>query len=150
VFFLSYRYARADAALAALIGLAAIGVALFPTTPVLPTPGQIALGTVHFVSATVFFLALAGYSFFIFTKTDPSTPMTPEKRKRNVLYRVSGILIVVCMALIAVVNLVPTGAIANLQPVFWLETVASVSFGLSWLVKGETLLKDATGRATTV
>jgi hypothetical protein len=98
----------------------------------------------------VFFLALAGYSFFIFTKTDPSTPMTPEKRKRNVLYRVSGILIVVCMALIAVVNLVPTGAIANLQPVFWLETVASVSFGLSWLVKGETLLKDATGRATTV
>jgi hypothetical protein len=25
-----------------------------------------------------------------------------------------------------------------------------VSFGLSWLVKGETLLKDATGRATTV
>ena len=150
VFFLSYRYARADAALAALIGLAAIGVALFPTTPVLPTPGQIALGTVHFVSATVFFLALAGYSFFIFTKTDPSTPMTPEKRKRNVLYRVSGILIVVCMALIAVVNLLPTGAIANLQPVFWLETVASVSFGLSWLVKGETLLKDATGRATTV
>ena len=150
VFFLSYRYARADAALAALIGLAAIGVALFPTTPVLPTPGQIALGTVHFVSAAVFFLALAGYSFFIFTKTDPSTPMTPEKRKRNVLYRVSGILIVVCLALIALVNLLPTGAIANLQPVFWLETVASVSFGLSWLVKGETLLKDATGRATTV
>jgi hypothetical protein len=150
VFFLSYRYARADAALAALIGLAAIGVALFPTTPVLPTPGQIALGTVHFVSATVFFLALAGYSFFIFTRTDPCRPMTPEKRMRNVLYRVSGILIVVCMALIALVNLLPTDAIDDLQPVFWLETVASVSFGVSWLVKGETLLKDATGRATTV
>src|SRR6478752_5345635 len=150
VFFLSYRYARADAALAALIGLAAIGVALFPTTPVLPTPGQIALGAVHFVSATIFFLALAGFSFFIFTRTDPSRPMTPEKRKRNVLYRVSGILIVVCMALIALVNLLPTDAIDDLQPVFWLETVASVSFGVSWLVKGETLLKDATGRATTV
>ena len=33
VFFLSYRYAKVDTALATLIGLAAIGVALFPTTP---------------------------------------------------------------------------------------------------------------------
>ena len=143
VFFLSYRYAKLDTVLSSLIGVAAIGVALFPTTPVLPTPGQIALGTVHFVSATVFFMALAGYSFFIFTRTDPSKPMTPQKRKRNILYRVTGILIVVCLVLIALVNLLPTGAIDDLQPVFWLETVASVSFGLSWLVKGETLLKDA-------
>ena len=62
----------------------------------------------------------------------------------------AALLIVVCLVLIALVNLVPTGAIDDLQPVFWLETVASVSFGLSWLVKGETLLKDATGRPTTV
>ena len=150
VFFLSYRYARADAALASLIGLAAIGVALFPTTPVNPTSSEIAIGTVHFVSATVFFSTLAVYSFFIFTKTDPSRPMTPEKKQRNVVYRASGILIVLCLVLIALVNLLPTGPIDDLQPVFWLETVASVSFGLSWLVKGETLLRDATGRATTV
>src|SRR6476619_5230591 len=72
VFFLSYRYARVDTVLATVIGLAAIGVALFPTTPVPASPGQVAIGTVHFVSATIFFSTLAVYSFFIFTKTDPS------------------------------------------------------------------------------
>ena len=142
VFFLSYRYARLDTALATLIGLTAIGVALFPTTPVPASPGQIAIGTVHFVCATVFFSTLAVYSFFIFTKTDPSRPMTPEKKQRNVVYRASGIAIVVCLVLIGILTFVPAGPIDELKPVFWLETVASVAFGLSWLIKGETLLKD--------
>jgi len=150
VFFLSYRYARVDTALASLIGVAAIGVALFPTTPVDPTPGESAVGAVHFACATVFFLTLAGYSYFIFTKTDPSRPMTPEKKKRNVVYRISGIAILVCLALIALINFLPTTSIADLQPVFWLETVASVAFGVSWLVKGETLLKDAVGSSTSL
>jgi len=142
VFFLSYRYSKVDAVVSSLIGLAAIGVALFPTTPINPTPTEIAVGTLHFVSATVFFLGLAGYSYFIFTRTDPSVPMTEKKRQRNVVYRASGIIIVVCLVLIAVLNVVPPGPIDDLQPVFWLETIASVSFGVSWLIKGETLLKD--------
>src|ERR1700712_5893190 len=87
VFFLSYRYAKVDTLVSSLIGLAAIGVALFPTTPINPTPTDIAIGMVHFVCATVFFLALAGYSFFIFTRTDPRVPMTPQKRQRNAIYR---------------------------------------------------------------
>ena len=76
--------------------------------------------------------------------------MTPEKRQRNVVYRASGIVIVVCLLLIAVLNFLPPAPIDDLQPVFWLETVASVAFGLSWLIKGETLLKDAAGRADNV
>ncbi len=145
VFFLSYRYARVDTALAALIGLAAIGVALFPTTPVHPdVRARSRSGTVHFVSATVFFLALAGYSFFIFTKTDPSTPMTPEKRQAQCPLPGQRH----CSSWCAWPSSrwstsCRPAPIDDLQPVFWLETVASVSFGLSWLVKGETLLKDA-------
>jgi len=142
VFFLSYRYAKVDTVVSSVIGLAAIGVALFPTTPVDPTPTEIAVGTVHFVCATVFFLALAGYSYFIFTRTDPSVPMTPQKRRRNVVYRACGVVIVICLVLIAGLNLLPPGPIDDLQPVFWLETIASVSFGVSWLIKGGTLLKD--------
>lgn len=142
VFFLSYRYARVDTVVSSLIGISAIGVALFPTTPVNPTSTEIAIGTVHFICATIFFLALAGYSYFIFTRSDPSVQMTPRKRQRNALYRASGIIIVVCLVLIAVLNLLPPGPIDDLQPVFWLETIASVSFGVSWLIKGETLLKD--------
>jgi hypothetical protein len=142
VFFLSYRYAKVDTFVSSLIGLAAIGVALFPTTPINPTPTDMVIGTVHFVCATVFFLALAGYSYFIFTRTDPSVPSTPQKRQRNIVYRASGIIIVLCLVLIAALNLLPPGPIDDLQPVFWLETIASVSFGVSWLIKGETLLKD--------
>lgn len=29
-----------------------------------------------------------------------------------------------------------------MKPVFWLETVALLAFGTSWLVKGELVLKD--------
>lgn len=142
VFFLSYRYARVDTVVATVIGLAAIGVALFPTTPVNPTTTEMTIGTVHFICATVFFLALAYYAFFIFTRTDPAVPMTPQKRQRNAVYRLCGVLIVVCLVLIAVLNLLPPGPIDDVQPVFWLETIASVSFGVSWLIKGETLMKD--------
>jgi len=142
VFFLSYRYARVDTVLATVIGLAAVGVALFPTTPADPRSTERAIGTVHFVCSATFFLALAGYSYFIFTRTNPALPMTPQKIKRNVVYRVSGVVIVVCLLLIAVLRFLPPGPIDDLQPVFWLETIASVAFGVSWLIKGETLLKD--------
>jgi len=33
-------------------------------------------------------------------------------------------------------------ALADLTPVFWLEAVADVAFGVSWLVKGEAILAD--------
>ena len=48
VFFLSYRYAKVDTVVSSLIGLAAIGVALFPTTPVNPTPTEMAVGSSAF------------------------------------------------------------------------------------------------------
>lgn len=142
VFFLSYRYAKVDTIVSSLIGLAAIGVALFPTSPINPTSREMAIGTVHFICAAVFFLSLAGYSYFIFTRSDPAVPMTVRKRQRNAVYRACGLIIVGCLVLIAVLNFLPPGPIDDLQPVFWLETIASVSFGVSWLIKGETLLKD--------
>ena len=39
-------------------------------------------------------------------------------------------------------NFLPPAPIDDLQPVFWLETLAGVAFGAAWLIKGETLLKD--------
>jgi hypothetical protein len=32
--------------------------------------------------------------------------------------------------------------IRELDPVFWLESLAVVAFGVSWLTKGEMILKD--------
>lgn len=46
----------------------------------------------------------------------------------------------VCIALIGVLKIAPTLAarLDSYKPVFWLEAGAVVSFGISWLVKGET------------
>jgi hypothetical protein len=51
-----------------------------------------------------------------------------------------------CLALIAVYKLFlpddPMSPIAAIKPVFWLESIAIIAFGISWLTKGETILKD--------
>ena len=50
-FLLSYRYDRRDTVAAAIAGIAVIGVALFPTQPMNPTPADEAIGIVHLVCA---------------------------------------------------------------------------------------------------
>jgi hypothetical protein len=35
-----------------------------------------------------------------------------------------------------------TGSLDRLAPVFWFEGLAVVAFGVSWLTKGEAILKD--------
>jgi phosphatidylinositol-3-phosphatase len=136
VFFLSYRYKaddeyRADRRLSVGASLAALGVALFPTTSDVgrSTFGGRVVGTVHLLSAGVLFLLLAVFSLYQFTKSDPQVPMTMRKRRRNRVYQACGWVIVACIVLIGVSNL------AHWRLLFWLETVAVVAFGFSWLVK---------------
>ncbi|WP_298795946.1 DUF998 domain-containing protein [uncultured Pseudonocardia sp.] len=142
IFLISYRYDRPDARAGVLAGVMAIGVALFPTSPADPTVQARVIGTVHLVCAAVFFLTLAYFSYFLFTRTDQVEP-TPRKKQRNVVYRVCGILIVVCIVLAVLAdNLLGKVLVDELHPVFWLESVAIVAFGVSWLIKGETILRD--------
>jgi hypothetical protein len=48
-----------------------------------------------------------------------------------------------CIVLIAVYELFLSGTgLAELKPVFWLESLALWAFGLSWMTKGEVLLED--------
>ena len=125
-------------------GTGAIGVALFPTTEA----GQVAtfIGTIHGISTALFFVPVACISLFLFTKTDPKLgPMTRRKKMRNRVYIGSGIVIFVAIALMGGLGLLPDDLRASLEayrPVFWLETVAVLGFGTSWLVKGEAILKD--------
>lgn len=49
------------------------------------------------------------------------------------------------MVLILTHNLLPTEMTLRLKayrPIFALETLAVIAFGLSWIVKGEAILKD--------
>ena len=65
------------------------------------------------------------------------------KLVRNVIYAVCGYAILVCLVLIVLVNMLPSDSLVlQLTPVFWLESVATIAFGISWFVKGEAILKD--------
>jgi hypothetical protein len=56
---------------------------------------------------------------------------------------VSGYTILASIVLLGIVNVpfVKTHVEA-FTPVFWLESLAVISFGVAWLTKGETILKD--------
>lgn len=128
-------YERKDNVAGNVAGLCALGVALFPDQG----PGF--EPTVHFTSATILFLALAYFSLFLFTKSEGAP--TSWKVKRNRVYRVCGVVMLLCIAALAVYHVAPKSpSIDALRPVFWLESLSLWAFGVSWGVKGETWLRD--------
>jgi hypothetical protein len=145
VFLMTYRgYDKRDLRAGRLACVFAVSVALFPTTPLInATPSDQRIGAVHLTCATLLFLTLAYFCWFLFTETDPKKSPTPRKLQRNIVYSACAIIIVVCIALVAVVKLSPLGtSLASLSPAFWLESTAIIAFGVSWLIKGDTILED--------
>jgi len=100
-----------------------------------PTPSLI-----HFLSAAGLFSVFAFFCLKQFTKSGGHP--TPEKLKRNKLYIACGSIIVICLIILGINAFFPIKAIANYKPIFVLEFIMLVVFGLSWLVKGETLWQD--------
>ena len=135
-FMFTYRgYERKDDMAGNLACVFALAVALFPST------GSRVEQIIHGVSATALFLVLAYFALFLFTKSGPV--QTPAKRQRNKVYRICGSVIVASIVLIGIYGLfLRNTAVADLRPVFWLETIALWAFGFSWFVKGEAILKD--------
>jgi hypothetical protein len=135
-FLFTYKgYERKDNIAGNLACFFALGVALFPNS------GSDWEKAVHFVSAVALFLVLSYFSLFLFTKS--SVAPTPQKRMRNRIYKACGLVMLICIALIGLYYwLLADTPVSRLTPVFWLESLALWSFGLSWFVKGETLLRD--------
>jgi len=144
-FLLSYRgYERKDDLAGDLGFVFALGVALFPTTAE-GAAGSHIIGYIHMAFTVLFFLTLIYFALCLFTKTDPEKAPTKRKLQRNKVYRTCGIIMSVCVLLIAVYVLFPNifeAPLKPLKPIFWLEAIAILAFGISWLIKGETLLKD--------
>jgi hypothetical protein len=153
IFLLSYKgYDLTDRIVSAFAGIFGLTVALLPTTfktPALPCnitcnifhPSYI--GTIHLVAAGLFLISLGVFSLFLFTKGE--TNPTPQKLIRNKIYRVAAYLIFICVGLLIIYFALPdsmTGSLTIYKPIFWLETIAVMAFGISWLVKGEFILKD--------
>ena len=157
VFFLSYDYRPrpghgADKWLSNIASVAALGVALFPTSSEGSDAegGSLVVSWVHLASAAVLFGCLAIFTLYHFTKTEPpngrplpplrvrvlrifrdppDAALTPAKRTRNRIYRACGWIIVASMIAIGVNNALDGDL------VYWFEAIAVWAFGLSWLVK---------------
>ncbi|MES2512892.1 MAG: DUF998 domain-containing protein [Bacteroidota bacterium] len=158
IFLLSYKgYDLTDRIVSALSGIFGLIVALFPTSLKINPDNSVMdcniwcnvethtwIGQLHLISAGLFILCLCYFSLFLFTKGE-STP-TPQKIIRNKIYKVCGYIMLGCIILLIVFFLLPDSLYQSLvvyKPVFWLETIAFIAFGFSWLVKGEFLLKDS-------
>lgn len=85
-------------------------------------------GILHNICALGFFGLLAYNSLFLFTKS--SRIMTKSKKKRNVIFRVCGIGMV-----ISFLAIVPVSIFEWWGGVWVIETIALAFFGISWLTK---------------
>ena len=86
-----------------------------------------------------FFGALAVFCLVLFVRGSEGST---EKAASNRIYRVCGWTIVGSMAAIGLLMVAPDplqARLVPLRPVFWLETLATVAFAVSWLVKGDAL-----------
>lgn len=129
-------YNKVDDVLNTLAAIFGLGICLFPcaatTEPYIGT-FQLPAATsdiVHLVSAIAFFGILAYNSLFQFTKGS-ATP-TPNKLKRNIIFRVCGIGMIASFILLPLVSF----SVIDVPHVIWvIEMIALTFFGISWLTK---------------
>jgi hypothetical protein len=142
VFFLSYNYEplgkfELDSLLSKFACVLAAGVAVLPTASHVMNAdtGALWVSRLHLVCAGGLFVLLGVFARFRFTLTGDG-PMTPEKRRRNTVYKVCGTLIFIAIGfiLLMVVNVLEPPDEWHLF--FWLETICVEAFAFSWLVKG--------------
>jgi hypothetical protein len=149
-FLVTYKgHERIDTVADIVTGLAGLSLALFPclgkdaTDPVgfFQLPPAVS-DIVHVCSAGAFFLLLAFTATFLFTRSSHERP-EGQKLKRNVLYIVCGCLMFAGLACLLMLRIFFPAALEDTSVVFWIETLMLEAFGVSWLVKGETLFRDA-------
>ena len=131
-------------------GVFAVGVALFPTKPTIASPPSIAcqtvaqlstreqvVGDIHVVFAGLTFVFMA-WMAIRFTNTDK--PPCPRKLLRNQIYRICAIVIAACVVAIVITTFLPASVKGGFQWILLWESVGIFAFGVSWFVKGQTLI----------
>lgn len=138
-FLWSYRgYDRGDAIAGRLAALFGWLYTIFPIAPIAAATDTITL--LHNAFAAVFFVILIYITGFLFTKSFPDRPPTPQKLRRNLIYRISAVVMGVSLGLGLILYYLPVTA--PFRPLLWGEVLAIEAFGISWFVKGEGILKD--------
>ena len=100
----------------------------------------------HYAAALLLFLILAFFCLFLFTRTHVDQIPTPQKIRRNYIYRCCGVLILVSLLVLAAAEFrwFPSWNWMNNWHHLVLagETVALTAFGISWLIKGAVFMRD--------
>ncbi len=140
-FLLAYKGRdKKEARAGTIAGISAVIVGLFPTIP--PDGHVTIISELHIGFAALLYLTLAYISIWLFTRREDGPRQ--RDRARNAVYRVCGWTIVGCLVLIAVAeDHFVRAHVGAYRPGFWLESLATVAFGISWLTKGEKILHDA-------
>lgn len=136
-------YDNQDNIICTLAGIFALLICIFPCS----NPDMIAAGLIpnrvgtfqlpadisgyiHNASAVIFFLLLAYNSLFLFTKGSDNP--TLNKKKRNTIFRVCGI-----GMLIALIFIIPVSIFKIWSGTWVIEMIALGFFGISWLTKSD-------------
>ncbi len=134
-FLVAYQgYDKQDTQVSTVAGIAALVTGLVPGS--IPPGVTARLGVLqllpkasaalHGLAAAVLFLSIFYMVMFLFTK---GSSRTTQKKFRNILYRICGLGILVGFAIFS-------------TTILWSEVLMLTSFGIAWLVKGETLFQD--------
>ncbi len=153
LFLISYKgYEKIDDIVCKLSGLCALGLILFPTslhTGKISKVGMLLVREnvsefVHLTFGACFFILLAYNSIFLFTKRAPGGGiMSKAKRKRNIVYRTCGIVMLLAILLLFIYKTYFEHTILNkMYLTLILESIALFAFGISWLIKGNTFFRD--------
>ena len=138
-----------DNVITTITGIAGLCVAIFPCFNELYETQRVGIfqmypdksNIIHLTFASLFFILLAINSIFLFTRK--SNPVTPQKLKRNKVYVICGIIILACfLGLIICMLTLTQEQKFDSKIILILESVALWAFGVSWLVKGETIFTD--------
>jgi heme A synthase len=149
LFLITYKgYQVIDSIVTSVTGVFGLGIPLFPCFSEAFKNQKVGLfqivsttsDIIHLTCAASFFTLLALNSIFLFTRTENPGQ---QKNKRNIIYVVCGIVMLLCLLgiLIAFIKH-DTILINDYNLVLICETIALMAFGISWLVKGETLFAD--------
>jgi len=131
--------------MANLARLFALGVVVFPTASdecindnMRSFLSSNNTGNIHFAMATLFFVSLAIMSTVNFRRTQKVG--IQGTNKEDDFYLICGIAMIVCLLLIVIYSIwiqeLNIEWLNRLQPIFCLEAVALIFFGLSWPTKG--------------
>jgi hypothetical protein len=103
----------------------------------------------HFIFAILFFISLSVISLYYFPKSDKALIRKPgekwsQKEKRNLVYRICGWTMIVCIVILALYFFITPfkTAMGDFPMIFTFESIAVEAFAISWLTKGETFWPD--------